>query len=68
MVEVKDEKPVTPLLEAMKVGDKEQWPIERFESVRVLAGRMNLKHARDGVQYSVRTDKKNLVVEVTREK
>lgn len=61
-------KPIMPTLEAMEVGDVEQWPIERLDTVRVTVGRLNAKKARESAYYSMAMDKKNFVIEVTRKK
>jgi hypothetical protein len=69
MVEVEGmDKPITPILEAMQPGDTETWPIERLESVRIIVGRVKAKHIRQGVEYTMRTDKEHFVVEVMRKK
>lgn len=69
MVEVEGmDKPITPILEAMHPGDTETWPIERLESVRIIVGRVKAKRIRQGVEYTMRTDKEHFVVEVMRKK
>ena len=69
MVEIEGmDKPIAPILEAMQPGDTESWPIERLESVRVIVGRVKAKRIREGVDYSMRTDKEHFVVEVMRKK
>lgn len=68
MIENGMEKPISPILDAMKVGDTETWPIERLDSVRVIVGRTNSKRIREGVFYTMRTDREHFVVEVTRKK
>ena len=62
------DKPITPILEAMHPGDTETWPIERLESVRIIVGRVKAKRIRQGVEYTMRTDKEHFVVEVMRKK
>lgn len=57
-------KPVMPTLKRMKVGDTEQWPIERLEVVRVTTGRISAMKRREGWKFQMQT--LGLVVEVTR--
>jgi hypothetical protein len=57
-------KPVMPTLKAMKVGEKVEFPIERYDVVRVTTGRLNLLKKREGAHYSHAT--RGLVIEVTR--
>jgi hypothetical protein len=48
----------------MKVGEKVEFPIERYDVVRVTTGRLNLLKKREGAHYSHAT--RGLVIEVTR--
>ena len=64
MVKEREHKPVMPTLKAMSVGDKELWPIERLEVVRVTTGRLIAMKRREGWKFQMKTV--GLVVEVTR--
>lgn len=55
---------IMPTLKAMKVGEKVEFPIERYDVVRITAGRLNLIRKREGAHYSCST--RGLVIEVTR--
>lgn len=61
---VEENKPVMPTLKRMKVGDKELWPIERLDVVRVTTGRISAIKRREGWKFQMKT--LGLVVEVTR--
>lgn len=58
------EKAIAPILEKMKVGQVEAWPIERNDSVRVTVSRIQVKHRREGWKY--RMNIKGMEVHVTR--
>lgn len=57
-------KPVMPTLKAMGVGDTEMWPIERYDVVRVTAGRLAKMKRREGWMFKLKTV--GLAIEVTR--
>lgn len=62
MAEVK--KPIAPTIRNMCVGDVEAWPIERYDTVRISAGRLNLMMRPEKRKYSVRVN--GMSVEVVR--
>jgi len=57
-------KPVIPTLKSMKVGQTEEWPIERMEVVRVSTANVAAMSRREGKKFRMRLGE--LVVEVTR--
>ncbi len=57
-------KPITPILRKMKVGEVQEWPVERITSVQVSVGRMHREKRREGVRFMMRTE--GLSVRVTR--
>lgn len=62
-MEVKD-KPITPILRKMKVGEVQEWPVERITSLQVSVGRMHREKRRDGVRFVMRTE--GLTIKVKR--
>lgn len=61
-----EKKAVSQVLRDMSIGEVQSWPIDRYETVRVLVGRMQLIYAGQGRKYSVKSMPKQLRVDVTR--
>ncbi len=59
-----NEKPITPILRKMVVGEVQEWPVERITSVQVSVGRMHREKRREGVRFMMRTE--GLFIKVTR--
>ena len=57
-------KPIVPILENMEIGQTEEWPIERYNSVRISCYRVNTMKKRKG--YNFRCSVRGLVISVTR--
>lgn len=57
-------KPVIPILKSMKVGQTEEWPIERMEVVRVSTANVAAMSRREGKKFRMRLGE--LVIEITR--
>lgn len=53
--ENEEKKPIMPTLKAMKVGEKEEFPIERYDNVRITVSRLNLMMRQYGKHYSYMT-------------
>lgn len=57
-------KPIIPILRKMAVDEVQEWPIERYDTVRISVNRANLIMRREGRKYGLKT--KGLAVEVVR--
>ena len=61
-----EKKPIVATLRAMKVGKKEVFPIEQYNSINTLMYRTLLPERCAGVRWSVKTDVEKSTVTVTR--
>lgn len=59
-----NKKPITSVLRKMKVGDVHKWGIERFDSVRAIAGKVAKEKRSDGWVLQLETTQK--MVRITR--
>lgn len=59
-----EKKPIAPVLNRMKIGDVEQWSIDRYDNVRITVSRFNIKYRAEPRKYRCRAN--GLNVEVVR--
>lgn len=61
-----EKKPIVATLRAMKVGKKEVFPIEQYNSINSLMYRTLMPERCKGVRWSIKADKESSTVTVTR--
>jgi hypothetical protein len=64
MMNESEKKPIIPTLRDMRVNDVQEWPIERYDSIRITVSRANLMMRPEGKKFSIRA--KDMKVEVIR--